>query len=56
MGTPQIWPCFFFTEAHYSRQPIKVFNQGNMERDFTYIDDITEGVVRILEKDINYRN
>ena len=30
--------------------PIKIFNNGNLSRDFTYIDDIIEGIVRILEK------
>jgi len=30
-------------------QPIKVFNNGNMVRDFTYIDDIIEGVVRVID-------
>jgi UDP-glucuronate 4-epimerase len=40
---------FLFTDAMVNGNPIKVFNQGKLERDFTYIDDITEGVVRILE-------
>ena len=40
---------FLFTDAIINDKPIKVFNNGNLERDFTYIDDITEGVVRILE-------
>jgi len=31
-------------------QPIKVFNEGKMRRDFTYIDDIVEGVIRVLDK------
>jgi len=53
-GRPDM-AMFLFTEAIIQGKPIKVFNQGDMERDFTYIDDITEGVVRILEKDINYR-
>jgi UDP-glucuronate 4-epimerase len=41
---------FLFTKAIYEDRPIDVFNYGKMQRDFTYIDDITEGVVRILEK------
>jgi UDP-glucuronate 4-epimerase len=41
---------FLFTDAIVNDRPIKVFNHGNMERDFTYIDDIVEGVVRIIEK------
>jgi UDP-glucuronate 4-epimerase len=32
-----------------ARQPIKVFNYGKMRRDFTYIDDIVEGIVRVME-------
>ena len=31
-------------------EPIKVFNHGNMMRDFTYIDDIVEGMIRVLDK------
>lgn len=38
-----------FTRAILDGKPIKVFNHGNMRRDFTYIDDIVEGVTRILE-------
>ncbi|MGN6551303.1 MAG: NAD-dependent epimerase/dehydratase family protein [Pararhizobium sp.] len=37
-----------FTEAIKAGRPIKVFNHGDMRRDFTYIDDIAEGVVRVL--------
>jgi len=47
-GRPDM-AMFLFTDAILKGEPIKVFNNGNMERDFTYIDDITEGVVRILE-------
>lgn len=50
-GRPDM-AMFLFTEAILSRKPIKVFNHGNLERDFTYIDDITEGVVRVVEKPI----
>lgn len=39
---------FKFTSAILAGKPIKVFNHGQMERDFTYIDDIVEGVVRVL--------
>ncbi len=45
-----------FTEAMITGRPIKVFNKGEMERDFTYIDDITEGVVRVLEKNLSDRS
>ena len=41
---------FLFTEAILRGQPIKVFNHGKMERDFTYIDDIVEGVVRVIAR------
>ena len=48
-GRPDM-AIFLFTEAMVNGKPIKVFNKGEMERDFTYIDDIVEGVVRIIEK------
>ncbi len=41
---------FLFTKAILSGNPIDVFNHGKMQRDFTYIDDIVEGVVRVMEK------
>lgn len=47
-GRPDM-AMFLFTDAIIKGKPIKVFNQGKLERDFTYIDDITECVVRILE-------
>lgn len=47
-GRPDM-AMFLFTDAIVNNKPIKVFNHGEMERDFTYIDDIVEGVVRILE-------
>lgn len=50
-GRPDM-AMFLFTDAISKGRPIKVFNQGKLERDFTYIDDITEGVVRILETPI----
>lgn len=40
---------FLFTEAIISGKPIRVFNNGNLVRDFTYIDDITEGVQRVID-------
>lgn len=49
-GRPDM-AMFLFTDAIVKGEPIKVFNEGKMERDFTYIDDIVEGVVRIVEKD-----
>jgi len=39
-----------FARAILAGEPIKVFNQGQMQRDFTYIDDIAEGVIRCLDK------
>jgi UDP-glucuronate 4-epimerase len=47
-GRPDM-AMFLFTDAIVNNKPIKVFNYGKMERDFTYIDDIVEGVVRIIE-------
>jgi UDP-glucuronate 4-epimerase len=41
---------FLFTKAIYDAKPIDVFNYGKMQRDFTYIDDVTEGVVRVMER------
>lgn len=39
-----------FARAIFEGRPIDVFNHGKMQRDFTYIDDIVEGVIRILDK------
>lgn len=47
-GRPDM-AMFLFTKAIINDQPIKVFNNGDLERDFTYIDDIVKGVVHILE-------
>jgi UDP-glucuronate 4-epimerase len=46
-GRPDM-ALFIFTKAMLEGRPIQVFNHGDMERDFTYIDDIIEGVYRIL--------
>lgn len=40
---------YLFTKAILNNEPIKVFNNGKMRRDFTYIDDIVKGLVRIIE-------
>jgi len=48
-GRPDM-AMFLFTEAIAEGRPINVFNHGNMRRDFTYVDDIVEGVYRILLK------
>jgi len=47
-GRPDM-ALFIFTKAILEGKPIEVFNNGKMQRDFTYIDDIVEGVVRTLD-------
>jgi UDP-glucuronate 4-epimerase len=47
---------FLFTRAILEGQPIEVFNHGQMKRDFTYIDDIVEGIVRVLDRPPTLRN
>jgi UDP-glucuronate 4-epimerase len=47
-GRPDM-ALFLFTKGILSGRPIPVFNQGNMVRDFTYVDDIVEGVVRVID-------
>lgn len=46
---------YLFTQAIYNGVPIRLFNNGQMERDFTYIDDIVNVVVKIIEKNIDSR-
>lgn len=46
-GRPDMAP-FLFMKAILKGEPIKVFNHGNLSRDFTYIDDIVEGVMRLV--------
>ena len=48
-GRPDM-ALFLFTKAILEGKPIKVFNHGKMQRDFTFIDDIVEGVVRVMAK------
>jgi UDP-glucuronate 4-epimerase len=48
-GRPDM-ALFLFTKAILAGEPIKVFNNGNMKRDFTYIDDIVEGIIRVTDK------
>lgn len=50
-GRPDM-AIFLFTDAIINDRPIKVFNHGKMQRDFTYVDDIVEGVARIIEKPV----
>jgi len=49
-GRPDM-ALFLFTKAIIEGKPINVFNHGQMVRDFTYVDDIVEGVVRVLDRD-----
>jgi UDP-glucuronate 4-epimerase len=48
-GRPDM-ALFKFTKAILAGEPIQVFNHGNMIRDFTYVDDIVEGVVRVIDR------
>lgn len=48
-GRPDM-ALFLFTRAILEGKPIDVFNHGKMKRDFTYIDDIVEGIVRLIPK------
>ena len=48
-GRPDM-ALFLFTKAIFAEKPIEIFNNGDMIRDFTYIDDITETLVRLLDK------
>jgi UDP-glucuronate 4-epimerase len=41
---------FKFTDAIARGKPIEIYNHGRMQRDFTYIDDVVEGIVRVLER------
>lgn len=47
-GRPDM-ALFIFTKAILEGKPIEVFNQGRMKRDFTYVDDIVEGIIRTLD-------
>ena len=48
-GRPDM-ALFLFTKAILQGQPIDVFNYGQMQRDFTYVEDIVEGVIRVLDR------
>jgi UDP-glucuronate 4-epimerase len=41
---------FLFTKAILEDRPIELFNEGRMQRDFTFVDDIVEGLVRVIDK------
>jgi UDP-glucuronate 4-epimerase len=47
-GRPDM-ALFLFTKAMFGGKPIDVFNYGEMQRDFTYVDDIVEGIVRVTD-------
>ncbi len=53
-GRPDM-ALFLFTKAILNNEPIDVFNEGKMQRDFTYIEDITKGVLAVMETPINER-
>lgn len=46
---------FLFTRSILADKPIKVFNNGDQQRDFTYVDDVVEGVCRVLEEQVSLR-
>lgn len=48
-GRPDM-ALFLFTKAILAGEPIQVFNNGEMQRDFTYIDDIVEGIIRVADR------
>lgn len=48
-GRPDM-ALFLFTKAILNDEPINVFNNGNMKRDFTFVEDIVEGIFRLLDK------
>ena len=48
-GRPDM-ALFLFTKAILAREPIQVFNHGQMVRDFTFVDDIVESLIRVLDK------
>jgi len=48
-GRPDM-AMWIFTKGIFAGEPIKIFNNGNMRRDFTYIDDVVESVVRLVDR------
>jgi len=52
-GRPDMSPSLF-ARAIMDEKPIQVFNHGQMQRDFTYIDDIVEGTLRVLDRPARY--
>ena len=54
-GRPDM-ALFLFTDAIIKNKPIKLFNNGDMVRDFTYIDDIVNGIVKVIDKPAKSNN
>ena len=54
-GRPDMAPMLF-TDAILNNKPIKVFNNGEMSRDFTYIDDIVDGIIKIIDHPAQHNN
>ena len=52
-GRPDMSPMLF-ASAIMQGKPIKVFNRGDMQRDFTYVDDVVEGTLRVLDRPSKY--
>lgn len=48
-GRPDM-AMYLFTDAIFNKEPIKVFNHGDLSRDFTYIDDIVQGITKLIDK------
>jgi UDP-glucuronate 4-epimerase len=53
-GRPDMAPMLF-ADAIIHDRPIKVFNHGKMSRDFTYVDDIVNGVIKVIDHPSDYR-
>jgi UDP-glucuronate 4-epimerase len=51
-GRPDMAPMLF-ADAIFSDRPIKVFNHGNMSRDFTYVGDIVDGIIKVIDNPSN---
>ncbi|MCK9507814.1 MAG: NAD-dependent epimerase [Pigmentiphaga sp.] len=51
-GRPDMSPMLF-ADSIMQRKPIKIFNHGNMTRDFTYVDDVIEGMMRVINRPAN---
>ena len=49
-GKTQDMAYYLFVDAIMNNQPIKIFNNGEMKRDFTYIEDIVSGLTEVIEK------